>query len=68
MSLRDDLIKLADEKPHLVLDLMPLLEAATGASCCRKPQPVPDSVLRKKTIRLAHSEMGLRPHLLPLLK
>ena len=66
MSLRDAVVRLADEHPHLVEDLLPIIERATGAHCCRKPRPAPDYVVRADLNRLLRSKPHLRPYLRPL--
>ena len=68
MSLLDDIVQLADDRPELVGDLLPILELATGvSSCCRKPRPASDRVVRARLIRLANAREDLRPHLLPII-
>lgn len=53
MSLKDDIIRLGDENPDLVPDLLPVMVKATGAHCCRRAKPVPDHELRSALIKLA---------------
>ena len=71
MSLRDDIVQVGDENPHLIPDLLPIIAKAVGvkSSCCRKASvaPAPDKVLRGALIRLAHDKPETRPYLLPII-